>query len=112
MFYHDKNFSTKYGSTNPIHTLPKPFNKPWVALNRTAGAVVSSGSLAAGMFSNVNAEATSRVLATRLYEMTDVTLTPTNPRLARIAGGRKAHRWTDGVSSMSSRPSLTVRNRN
>lgn len=39
-----------------------PFNGSWV---------VSSGNLAADMFSNVNAEATGRVLATRLYEMTD-----------------------------------------
>lgn len=39
-----------------------PFNGSWV---------VSSGNTAADMYSNVNAEATGRVLATRLYEMTD-----------------------------------------
>ena len=39
-----------------------PFNGSWV---------VSSGNIAADMFSNVNAEATGRVLATRLYELTD-----------------------------------------
>ncbi|GAB4023350.1 manganese catalase family protein [Spirosoma koreense] len=39
-----------------------PFNGSWV---------VSSGNIAADMFSNVNAEATGRTLATRLYEMTD-----------------------------------------
>lgn len=39
-----------------------PFNGSWV---------VSSGNIAADMFSNVNAEATGRALATRLWEMTD-----------------------------------------
>lgn len=39
-----------------------PFNGSWV---------VSSGNLAADMHANVMAEATGRVLATRLYEMTD-----------------------------------------
>lgn len=39
-----------------------PFNGSWV---------VSSGNLAADMFSNVNAEATGRTLACRLYAMTD-----------------------------------------
>ncbi len=39
-----------------------PFNGSWV---------VSSGNIAADMFANVMAEATGRVLATRLYELTD-----------------------------------------
>ncbi|RYZ54068.1 MAG: catalase, partial [Chitinophagaceae bacterium] len=39
-----------------------PFNGSWV---------VSSGNIAADMHANVMAEATGRVLATRLYEMTD-----------------------------------------
>lgn len=39
-----------------------PFNGSWV---------VSSGNIAADMHSNVYAEATGRVLATRLYELTD-----------------------------------------
>ncbi len=39
-----------------------PFNGSWV---------VASGNLAADMYANVMAEATGRVLATRLYEMTD-----------------------------------------
>ncbi|MGF7214038.1 Mn-containing catalase [Spirosoma lacussanchae] len=39
-----------------------PFNGSWV---------VSSGNLAADMFTNVMAESTGRVLATRLYELTD-----------------------------------------
>lgn len=39
-----------------------PFNGSWV---------VSSGNTAADMFANVMAEATGRVLATRLYELTD-----------------------------------------
>lgn len=39
-----------------------PFNGSWV---------VSSGNIAADMYSNVTAEATGRVLATRLYEATD-----------------------------------------
>jgi Mn-containing catalase len=39
-----------------------PFNGSWI---------VSSGNIAADMHSNVYAEATGRVLATRLYEMTD-----------------------------------------
>ncbi|CCH01507.1 Catalase [Fibrella aestuarina BUZ 2] len=39
-----------------------PFNGSWI---------VSSGNLASDMFSNVTAEATGRVLATRLYELTD-----------------------------------------
>lgn len=39
-----------------------PFNGSWV---------VSSGNLAADMFANVMAESTGRVLATRLYELTD-----------------------------------------
>ena len=39
-----------------------PFNGSWV---------VSSGNIAADMYANVMAESTGRVLATRLYEMTD-----------------------------------------
>jgi len=39
-----------------------PFNGSWV---------VSSGNIAADMYANVMAEATGRVLATRLYELTD-----------------------------------------
>ncbi len=39
-----------------------PFNGSWV---------VASGNLAADMYANVMAESTGRVLATRLYEMTD-----------------------------------------
>jgi len=39
-----------------------PFNGSWI---------ISSGNLAADMHANVMAEATGRVLATRLYEMTD-----------------------------------------
>jgi len=39
-----------------------PFNGSWV---------VSSGNLAADMYANVMAESTGRVLATRLYELTD-----------------------------------------
>src|SRR5207237_9213715 len=39
-----------------------PFNGSWV---------VSSGNIAADMHANVYAEATGRVLATRLYELTD-----------------------------------------
>ena len=39
-----------------------PFNGSWV---------VGSGNIAADMYANVMAEATGRVLATRLYEMTD-----------------------------------------
>ncbi len=39
-----------------------PFNGSWV---------ISSGNLAADMYANVMAESTGRVLATRLYEMTD-----------------------------------------
>jgi Mn-containing catalase len=39
-----------------------PFNGSWV---------VSSGNIASDMYSNVTAEATGRVLATRLYEATD-----------------------------------------
>jgi len=39
-----------------------PFNGSWI---------VSSGNLAADMYANVMAESTGRVLATRLYEMTD-----------------------------------------
>jgi Mn-containing catalase len=33
--------------------------------------IVASGNLAADMYANVMAESTSRLLATRLYEMTD-----------------------------------------
>jgi Mn-containing catalase len=39
-----------------------PFNGSWV---------ISSGNIAADMYANVMAESTGRVLATRLYEMTD-----------------------------------------
>src|SRR5690606_13882574 len=39
-----------------------PFNGSWI---------VASGNLAADMYANVMAESTGRVLATRLYEMTD-----------------------------------------
>jgi Mn-containing catalase len=41
-----------------------PFNGSWV---------VSSGNIAADMYANVMAESTGRLLATRLYEMTDDT---------------------------------------
>jgi Mn-containing catalase len=62
------------GGMNPRHILSSglaamaadangvPFNGSWV---------VASGNLAADMHANVMAEATGRVLATRLYEMTD-----------------------------------------
>lgn len=62
------------GGMNPRHVLSAglaamaadangvPFNGSWV---------VASGNLAADMHANVMAEATGRVLATRLYEMTD-----------------------------------------
>ena len=62
------------GGTDPRHILSAglgamaadangvPFNGSWV---------VSSGNIAADMHANVMAEATGRVLATRLYEMTD-----------------------------------------
>ena len=62
------------GGTDPRHILSAglgamaadangvPFNGSWI---------VSSGNIAADMHSNINAEATGRVLATRLYEMTD-----------------------------------------
>src|SRR4051812_8606342 len=62
------------GGMNPRHVLSSglaamaadangvPFNGSWV---------VASGNLAADMYANVMAESTGRVLATRLYEMTD-----------------------------------------
>ncbi len=62
------------GGTDPRHILSAglgamaadangvPFNGSWV---------VSSGNIVADMYCNVNAEATGRTLATRLYELTD-----------------------------------------
>jgi Mn-containing catalase len=62
------------GGMNPRHFLSAglaavaadangvPFNGSWI---------VASGNLAADMYANVMAESTGRVLATRLYEMTD-----------------------------------------
>ena len=50
-----------------LHAMPVDAN----GVPFTGGYVVASGNLAADMYANVMAESTGRLLATRLYEMTD-----------------------------------------